>query len=216
MRPRQLEKRRGRRSARGEQKRQNGRVGRRRGRRLVERTTSREREGSEVSESIFPILSVSVPVSDGSSFDIGAAVPGRVSSVLGLFILIQSCCCFHSNCAGIGVSVLELEVSNSGLPSFDPAVLRFDVFEFEVEALPTVHTLFPKCTSDPGKIRSRGRRILYLIYCSLARASNDVYLEIQSHLPNPAPLAYFNREYLAISLIAILKILRTGFAEQRV
>jgi hypothetical protein len=49
MRPRRLEKRRGRRSARREQKRRNGRVGRRRGRRLglglVER--SRERERSE-------------------------------------------------------------------------------------------------------------------------------------------------------------------------
>ena len=110
--------------------------------------------------------------------------------------------------------VLELEVSNSGLPSFNPAVPRFDVFEFKLETLPTVYTLFPNCTPDPGKTRSSGRRILYLIYCSLARACNDVYLGIL--LPNPAPLAYFNREYLAIPLVAILKILRTGFAEQQV
>jgi hypothetical protein len=76
MRPRQLERRRGRRSARGEQKRRNGRVGRRRGRRLVER--SRERERSEVRVSI---LSSCLCPSDSLtvlSFRYCAAVPGRV------------------------------------------------------------------------------------------------------------------------------------------
>ena len=102
------------------------------------------------------------------------------------------------------------------LPSFNPLCFDPTSLKFKVEALPTVHTLFPKCTPDPGKTRSCGRRILYLIYCSLARACNDVYLRIQSQLPGPAPLAYFNREYLAISLVGILKILRTRFSEQQV
>jgi hypothetical protein len=40
-------------------------------------------------------------------------------------------------------------IRTAGYRRSTPVALLFDVFEFELEALPTVHTLFPKSTPDP-------------------------------------------------------------------
>jgi hypothetical protein len=67
--------------------------------------------------------------------------------------------------AGIVLPVLELELERRYRRStFNPAALQFDVLNSNSRLFPPIHTLFPRYTPDPGKTRSRGRRILYLLF----------------------------------------------------
>lgn len=166
MRPRQLERRRGRRSARGEQKRRSGRVGRPRGRRftLVER--SRERERSEGECCLCPSDLFVIRRCAACST---VTREGIVDTSHDYLLARNPTAALHPICWDC---VTHTRIRTS--PPFKTRCASIRRLEYdEVDALHiTIHTLFPKCTSRSlVKIVAVGRT--FFNYCFLTRASNN-------------------------------------------